>query len=543
VHQEEEPMQALRRTATVVLFPAIACLVAACEHTGLPTEPQSTVGVVPPVNDATFSGVVWWVDDDPSFSAVPGGSCNDPSYNTIQAAVGAADPGDRINVCPGTYTEQVTIPTGKDNIQLRSTKRWEAIIKAPTVMVPVGGRYTIVRISSSQNVTILGFTITGPGPTGCASLHYGVKVDNAASANILGNHITQIRDEPFSGCQNGVAVLVGRTAELTTGSAHIIGNVFDNYQKNGPTVDYTGSWAEIRNNRVLGIGPTTLTAQNGIQVSGGATASIRHNFVAGNNYTPGTPTSDESSGILLFQSGDVATEHNTVTGNGVGIYIYEPGTGSTTTKNHIRGGNNDGVAIDCTSNCSLGSQVTDNKIQDNAGPGIGLYNGVQGNMVDDNHAGDNAGGGILLDKASNNTVSDNKVKDNGTDGADVTDGIRVSAVSAGNTISKNHMKHNVTHDCHDDSGVPLAPANTWTDNRGETSNRPGLCNGADDDAAFATTTTYGWDASYPWATDFGDAADFDWVAAYATIDTDSLLQLLPTVRISGIHAATPSPAR
>jgi hypothetical protein len=65
-------MQALRRTVSVLLFPAIACL-AACERTGLPTEPQATVGVAPPVNDAVFSGVVWWVNDDPSGTTAPPG--------------------------------------------------------------------------------------------------------------------------------------------------------------------------------------------------------------------------------------------------------------------------------------------------------------------------------------------------------------------------------------------------------------------------------------------------------------------------------------
>jgi len=35
--------------------------------------------------------------------------------------------------------------------------------------------YTIVRIAGAQNITILAFTITGPGPGPCGSLHYGVR--------------------------------------------------------------------------------------------------------------------------------------------------------------------------------------------------------------------------------------------------------------------------------------------------------------------------------------------------------------------------------
>jgi hypothetical protein len=210
------------------------------------------------------------VNDDELTPTPPGTSCSDAGYKTISAAVADASSGDRINVCPGTYVEQVTIPAGKDNIQLRSTRRWEAVIKAPPDN-PLDPIKAIVRINGGHNVTILAFTITGPGSGGCNSLRYGVRVDEGGSADILGNHITQIRDDPFSGCQNGVAVLVGRQAEFTVGTARVIGNVIDHYQKNGPTVGNTGSHAEISHNRILGIGPTAVIAQNGVQASGGVT--------------------------------------------------------------------------------------------------------------------------------------------------------------------------------------------------------------------------------------------------------------------------------
>ena len=122
------------------------------------------------------------------------------------------------------------------------------------------------------------------------------------------------------------------------------------------------------------------------------------------------------------------------------------------------------------------------------------------------------------------------------------DGIRVNdALSSNNTITGNHLKNNVTHDCHDNShgGGTLGTANTWTDNHGETSSPPGLC-GEDDDAAFETSTAYGWDPSYQWSTAFGDAADFDWATAYATIDTNSLLQLVPAIRVGAIRGAPSS---
>jgi hypothetical protein len=43
---------------------------------------------------------------------------------------------------------------------------------------------------------------------------------------------------------------------------------------------------------------------------------------------------------------------------------------------------------------------------------------------------------------------------------------------------------------------------------------PGLCSREDDDAAFASSTTYGCDPDYPWLAAFDIPADYDWAAAY-----------------------------
>jgi parallel beta-helix repeat protein len=526
-------MQTLKRIPAVLIFSAIAYLGVACERTATPTGARSRVHAVLLSSDPTTR----WVNavDPNGFPySPPGTSCDNPGYQTIQDAVTAAGTGDRINVCPGTYMERVTIGAGKDGIQLRSVGRWQAVIKAPPDN-PLDPIKAIVRVTGAQNVTILAFTITGPGSGPCNSLRYGVRVDEGGSADILGNHITQIRDEPFSGCQNGVAVLVGRQAEMTTGSARIMGNVIDNYQKNGPTVDNTDSHADIVNNRILGVGPTAVIAQNGIQVSRGATANVRHNFVAENIYAPGTV---EATGILLFQSGNVLTEHNSVTSNDGGIFMQEAASGSMTPYNLVRASTFDGITLFVAS----ADQVAYNKAGQNGGPGIGVYdsnnNTLQHNVVDSNQDS-----GILLDDATDNTVSSNEVMNNGNGDADLTDGIRVTITSMRNTIQSNQLRNNVTHDCHDFStGLgTLGTANSWVDNHGGTSVPAGLCSGGADDASFQTSTVFGWDPAFPWYDGLDLGGDYDWATAYATIDTDGLLQLLPAIRLSGIRRATPSP--
>jgi hypothetical protein len=185
----------------------------------------------------------------------------------------------------------------------------------------------IVRVSGAHNVTIRHFTITGPGDGGCDSLEYGVRIDEGGSAIVTDNHITQIRDAPFSGCQNGVGVLVGRNVNNTMGSGSVVHNLIDNYQKGGIVVDgqlasgAPASHADVAYNEIDGIGPTAAIAQNGIQVSRGAYADVHHNVVKDNIYSLFT-VSDEA--ILLYQvnSSQTRIHHNHVYNNNDGIGLY-----------------------------------------------------------------------------------------------------------------------------------------------------------------------------------------------------------------------------
>jgi parallel beta-helix repeat protein len=506
------------------------------------------LSLVTTANTATASGgTTRWVNDNdpngPLFGGPPGTSCNDPGYATIQAAVNAAGPGDRIYVCPGTYPEQVVIAgPGKNDIQLRSTSVWQAIIRAPLVMVPDGLLFsnTIVRVEGAQRVQILAFTISGPGPTPCGSLHFGVKVVGGGSADIFGNHITHVRDDPFSGCQNGVAVQVGRAAEMAFGTARIVGNVIDDYQKNGITIDSAGSYAEIAYNRVVGAGPTIVTAQNGNQVSRGARATLRHNFISSNDYL-GPPDAAVATGVLLFQSGVVSVDRNTVNLNDVGVFDFAGGVGTAIKSNAVRASSTDGIALQGL----MGQRVETNKVSDNAGPGIALYGAVE-NSIKMNWVTSNRDTGILLDTngptqgSDKNTIRYNVVTYNGTAGTvpDTTDGIRINAPSTLNTIDSNYLKRNITHDCHDGS-----TGNTWTNNQAQTSFPPELCDEDEHADKDCNDANHGWDRHYKWNAEFGVPTDMDFTTAYnAAVNIDALvgaLAPLPT-SVSRLHQSSPS---
>jgi hypothetical protein len=243
--------------------------------------------------------------------------CPDAQFTSIQAAVQAAAPNDTVQVCAGTYQETVTVD--KPGLKLFSTPRQAAVIKAPPIIPTLTG--AIVDVTAT-GVSLQRFTITGPGGGPCNSLRYGVFVGSGGSAEIRDNRITEIRDNPFGGCQNGIGVRIGSQALMSEGHGRVYGNFIDRYQKGGVVVDGADSSAVVQQNRMQGAGPTPLIAQNGIQISRGAEADVLQNIVLDHSFS-GPPIA-ASTGILLFQvTGGVDVDQNEATRNDDNLGAYE----------------------------------------------------------------------------------------------------------------------------------------------------------------------------------------------------------------------------
>jgi parallel beta-helix repeat protein len=397
---------------------------------------------------------------------VASATCKKPDSPTINGGIALATPGDKIKVCPGTYVEQVKVPAGKDKVTLESQKHWAAIIQAPALMA---SPKAIVQITASQDVGIKDFTITGPGGGPCDSLEYGVRVDGGASATIEKNHITKIRDTGLSGCQNGNAVQIGRNSpafpgDVTTGTATVKENLIDDYQKTGVIVANTGSYGKVEHNTVQGIGPTPTIAQNGIQISRGAVADVKDNDVSDNQYSPQTVV---STGVLLFNPGAVSVENNTVYDNDVNVYDQDSSDSVKIKSNELFGASFDGIDIVNSS----GVTAENNQSHDNDADGIYLSDATS-NTLKNNKLTSNGEDGIWLDgESDDNTVQNNQAR------SSTRYGLHAGPDASGNTLRENDARSSGTFDCRDESTGPgtAATANFWINDRGDTSDPPGIC--------------------------------------------------------------------
>jgi nitrous oxidase accessory protein NosD len=219
-----------------------------------------------------------------TFVVSPGGSVPG-SFASIQAAVNAATTagGDTILVYPGTYAEQVTI---NRNLTLEPT-RPGAIIQAPSTMTPDAfGLRVLVEVNNGATVTIRGLAIRGPNP----AINAGVLVVGGATLKLEDSRVADIHQGPTSfGVQTGVAVQAGGSAAAAVGQVgHLepTGNTLEGYQRAGFVIGRNGSTGTIERNQVIGVGPTPLNAQTGIQISPGASRGVvDNNYVADNSYT------------------------------------------------------------------------------------------------------------------------------------------------------------------------------------------------------------------------------------------------------------------
>jgi parallel beta-helix repeat protein len=157
--------------------------------------------------------------------------------------------------------------------------------------------------------------------------YFGVLV-NGVPANVTGSSVHSIGDVPLNGSQHGNAIVY-----LNGATGTISGNHVYSYQKNGITVSGVkadgsisgpATSASVLNNVVTGEGPVSYIAQNGIQVSYGASGTVTGNTVSNNWYTGATWT---ACGLLFYQAGGVKQNANNLFNNQTNFCNFGRGGG------------------------------------------------------------------------------------------------------------------------------------------------------------------------------------------------------------------------
>jgi nitrous oxidase accessory protein NosD len=321
----------------------------------------------------------------------------------FQAANDAANPGNLIRVCPGTYREQLSIDKSL------SIEGDNGAIVLPTNMTvnATGSSGTpiaaAILVKEAAHVEIEGLIVdtANSGITQCSPDLIGILYQNS-SGRIEHNAVRNTKlSVSLNGCQSGNAIVV-QSLGSETSNVRIDDNSVHDYQKNGITGNELGTEVTITNNVVTGLGPTTGAAQNGIQIGFGAKGGVLRNTVADNVWSPCASLANcafNATGILIFQSDDVRVERNSIAINQIGIFAggQRAEIGSNNISNSLilveidlSGNNNLASRNDVTNSGQAGILIegNDNKVQSNditeAPIGILKLSGTLGNTQSGN---------------------------------------------------------------------------------------------------------------------------------------------------------------
>jgi hypothetical protein len=372
------------------------------------------------------------------------GSCPGPGthYTTITLALAHTTPGGTVDVCPGTYSEQLLINQGVTLKGVAGSGTDAAVIVPPSPggLVSNGndifGNPVAAQIfvaSPGGSVTISHLTVDGTGNNiaGCgAPTLEGIYFQNTSGTitdNVVRNQY-QSDYAAYGGCQNGLAINVESPTSANTVSVSY--NSVRAYQKNGITSTGAatgpgspGPIVNMLNNYIVGLAATAMNwqgvylsqgtaAENGIQVGFGASGTVSGNTVNDNIWgqDTSTDTGDAASGILVYASSGITVSTNYVGSAQFGIVAvtdstYGPADNTTITSNKVTGTQIfDGIDL-----CSSSNTVKTNSIYGSTESGIhvddtcgsGNSNTVTGNTINE------ACAGVLLGTGSSNTTSPN----------------------------------------------------------------------------------------------------------------------------------------
>jgi parallel beta-helix repeat protein len=303
------------------------------------------------------------VDDDGR--GIPGNcNANQPAFTRIQAAVDAAQPGDTIQVCAGTYDEQVVVR--KPDLRIvgagasRTTVR-PSVGSVNTVALATGlPSVAIVVVDSVTGVSVRGLTVDGSAatlPSECPP-YFGVYYRKASGT------VDSMRVTGVVPCVS-IGIFV-QSPEDGSGAAEVTirDTLVDNYGAIGIACNEPGTICTITNSRIVGSGKPSLVTFNGVQIAFGAGARVINNVIRGNlcgrqGACGPDPLLDRAAGITLFQAqrGTIISG-NHFSNNDAGVWLIEGNGCCRTSENTLTDNQQFGIIIQDGSNQTSRNEIS-----------------------------------------------------------------------------------------------------------------------------------------------------------------------------------------
>jgi hypothetical protein len=301
-------------------------------------------------------------------SSVQVGTCKPhvKSFSTISAAVGGVPAGSTIQVCPGTYAEQVTITQPVNLVGATSGTANEVVIAVP----PAGllpnttsmfgesvAAQVLVLEAGSVNITNIAVDGTG-GDMGCLSNVWvaGIFYGSGSSGTV-----NRVRASGQVDTTCGVGIWV-ENSDTSNQAVNIRNSSVYNADSAGI---FAGS----------GTTPTlSISLNNDVVSASSAVADIDVDSV--NGTVSNGNIRNASFGVFDSSSG-VSVTANTITGSTTGIYLANGGTAS---NNQVSGGS-EGILV-----AAGGATINGNTIVSNTTAGVELgcfAASLNGNTIND----------------------------------------------------------------------------------------------------------------------------------------------------------------
>jgi parallel beta-helix repeat protein len=282
--------------------------------------------------------------------------CPQADFNSIQAAVTAAQPGDKILVCPGTYQESVLV--NKSDLRIEAQAAPGEVVLQGEFFSPRPG----FALRGVSGVRLEGFTVEG--------FRTNISIF-AGSGNTIRKNILR-------------SAVLGINLGATSGNIVEHNRAHDN-RVSGIEVGSSATGNTVRNNETFGNGFEGI-----VVISGGSGNAIFENEVYNNTAEP------DGAGIAIVNTPAVTVENNRVFNNHRSGITIRASTAVTVRHNKVQRNGRNGIRLFDNANNNV---VEKNELEENVGNGVSLEDSDT-NTIQLNRSRQNEQDGIHADSNS-----------------------------------------------------------------------------------------------------------------------------------------------